>query len=81
MVTDDMFRHIHEKGLSLQRKHLCLFHHFVQITLQEEGLGGKEETGDTSGIDKHYGPKGRVVAQELGDDAAHEDAESHADIP
>ena len=53
----------------------------VEVALEEEGLGGEEETGDTCSIDEDDGPEGGTVAEEFGDDASDKDAESHADIP
>ena len=53
----------------------------VEVALEEEGLGGEEETGDTGGVDEDDGPEGCTVAEEFGDDASDEDAEAHADVP
>ena len=53
----------------------------AETALEEERLGGSEESGDTRGIHEDYRPEGGGIAQMLGDDAAQEDAEAHADVP
>ena len=53
----------------------------VEVAAEEEGLRGKEETGDTRGIDNDHRPESGGVAEEFGDDAAQEDAETHANVP
>ena len=53
----------------------------VQVALEEESPGGKEEAGDTRGVDEDDGPESSTIAEEFGDDASDKDAESHADVP
>ena len=60
---------------------ICLSNRFIQITSEEKGLGGEEETGDTRGIDHHDRPEGGGIAQELGNHTSHKNAEAHTDVP
>ena len=53
----------------------------IQVATEEEGLGGKEEKGDTKGVDEGDSPESGIVAQELGNDASHENAQAHAKVP
>jgi hypothetical protein len=37
-------------------------HGLIQVPAEEEGLGSKEETGDTRGIHEDNGPEGSRIA-------------------
>ena len=45
------------------------------------GAGEGEEGGDACHIHDDHGPEGGQVAERIGDDAAHEHAQAHADVP
>ena len=53
----------------------------VEVALEEEGLGGEEEAGNTGSVDEDDGPESSTIAEEFGDDASDKYAESHADVP
>ena len=74
MSETDGFRHGNQK-------YVILFDGAVEVAAEEKGLGGKEEGGNTDGIDGGYCPKGAGIAQIFSNDTTEEDAKSHADVP
>ena len=69
------------KIITLPRGWSSLPHGGIEIATEEEGTGGEEEGAHTGGVDHGYRPEGGTVADELRDDAANEDAQSHTDVP
>ena len=53
----------------------------IQVSIQEERLGGEEESRYSSGIDGHHSPESSPIAEILCDDATHQDTQSHTNVP
>ena len=60
---------------------MVLMHRMIQVSLQEERLGGKEEESHAGTVDQNDAPERSGITHKFGDDSTEEYSQTYADVP